>query len=434
VAGETDSIIGELFEGAGPIPTPTAGVRAWLANDAASRRAVMVKRIGAVNKGRATEALGLLHPNIVRTRRWLLDGNYLFVVRDVVRGKNLRQSLAAPGGARPSPEVLRRVLLPVLDAVEYAHGHGMAHGGLSPDNILIGEDAQVYVSDFATTDPGSAAHAPIYQGKTTVLGDVKALGRVLAAYMPQVGSFASPVVRGRIEGLIARCDTLGDLRAIINSLEKLASAPVPSTPPTSSAPTSPRPGGTSSGTGGGANGGGGAATATPKIKSSVAPVQAREPSGMPLLDFPPRNLPATDAPISASVGSGAVPATPPGATQPRLVLQVAERLIRLPQGGGGFATLIVRNDGLAPLVLRMVATQHAWLNLRPIELPLTIPPNGAERLGFIVSAARLTPGEYRSEIFLSANVGGPGAEDLRSGWFKHSVAIHVTVESALGVK
>jgi tRNA A-37 threonylcarbamoyl transferase component Bud32 len=390
----------------------------------------MVKRIAAVNKGRATEALGLLHPNIVRTRRWLLDSNYLFVVRDVVRGKNLRQSLAAPGGARPSPEVLRRVLLPVLDAVEYAHGHGMAHGGLSPDNILIGEDAQVYVSDFATTDPNSAAHVPVYQGKATVLGDVKALGRVLAAYLPQVGAFASPVVRGRIEGLIARCDTLGDLRAIINSLEKLASAPAPSTPPTSSAPTSPRTGGTSAGSGGG----GGTATATPTIKSSVAPVKAREPSGMPLLDFPPRNLPTMDAPTSASVGNANAPAAPTEAGQPKLVLQIAERLIRLPQGGGGFATLVVRNDGQGPLVLRMVATQHAWLNLRPIELPLTIPPNGAERLGFIVSAARLTPGEYRSEIFLSANIGGAGAEDLRSGWFKHSVAIHVTVESALGVK
>jgi tRNA A-37 threonylcarbamoyl transferase component Bud32 len=428
VAGETDSIIGELFEGAGPIPTPTAGVRAWLANDAASRRAVMVKRVAAANKGRATEALALLHPNIVRTRRWLLDGNYIFVVRDVVRGKNLRQSLAAPGGARPSPEVLRRVLLPVLDAIEYAHGHGMAHGGISPDNILVGEDAQVYVTDFATTDPNSAAHASTYKGSATVAGDVKALGRVLAAYLPQVGAFASPVVRGRIEGLIARCDTLGDLRVIINSLEKLASAPAPSTPSTPSVPTTPRPGGPASGMGGG-----GTATATPTIRPSVAPVQAREPSGMPLLDFPPRSLPTTDAPTTASFGSASA-AAPTVAGEPKLVLQVAERLIRLPQGGGGFATLIVRNDGTAPLVLRMVATQHAWLNLRPIELPLTIPPNGAERLGFIVSAARLTPGEYRSEIFLSANVGGPGAEDLRSGWFKHSVAIHVTVESALGVK
>ena len=50
------------------------------------------------------------------------------------------------------------------------------------------------------------------------------------------------------------------------------------------------------------------------------------------------------------------------------------------------------------------------------------------------NAPSLTPGEYRSEIFLSANAGGPEAEDLRSGWFKHSVAIHVTVESPLGVK
>ena len=101
---------------------------------------------------------------------------------------------------------------------------------------------------------------------------------------------------------------------------------------------------------------------------------------------------------------------------------------RVAQGGGGAAALMLRNEGGATLIVRMIATQHAWLNVRPMELPLSIPPGGAASVSFVLSAARLTPGEYRSEVYLSANAPGRGAEDLRGGWFKHTCEVRISVE------
>jgi len=122
------------------------------------------------------------------------------------------------------------------------------------------------------------------------------------------------------------------------------------------------------------------------------------------------------------------PALPDGGGVPRLTCTLAEKTARVPAGGGGAATLLVKNEGGATLTVRMIATQHPWLNVRPLELPLTIPPGRHVPVGFAISAARLTPGEYRSEVYLSANAMGKAAEDLRGGWFKHTAEIRVTVD------
>jgi hypothetical protein len=56
-----------------------------------------------------------------------------------------------------------------------------------------------------------------------------------------------------------------------------------------------------------------------------------------------------------------------------------------------------------------------------------IAPGGEEPVEFAISAARLTPGDYRSEVYLSANAAGKAAEDLRGGWFKHTAEVRITV-------
>lgn len=387
----SDNLILSLFEGAGPVETPTPGLRAWLGNDpaaAADMRPVLLKRLtGTAGKGRATEALALIHPQIVRTRRWMIEGGNLYVVRDVIRGKNLRQLLVAPGGARPGPDLLRRLLMPVLDALEFAHGQGVAHGGISPENVLVGEGIKVYLSDFATTDPRAPHHVGAYQGAATIPGDIKAFGRMVSAYLPSTGPFASPIVRGRLEGLISRCDTVADLRATLLTLENLAATSAP------------------------------AGAAAPAAAAATAPQQ---PS--------PKKPAGPMAPWEHGRYGQSFPHDTPPKGAPALLCQLGEPTPRLPQGGGGALSLVVRNEGDAPLVIRMIATQHAWLNVRPMELPLTIAPKQSERIGFFLSAARLTPGEYRSEIYLSSNAGGKGAEDLQGGWYKHTCEVRISVE------
>ncbi|MES2459397.1 MAG: hypothetical protein V4671_02350, partial [Armatimonadota bacterium] len=128
---------------------------------------------------------------------------------------------------RQSADVVRRLLLPVVDALEYAHGQGFPHGGILAENILITEDGTVGVSDFGSIDPRATHHLRIYGGALTPQADITALSKVIAAFLPTTGAFASLVVRGRIEGILSRCDTLNDLREALNALEKFATAPAP---------------------------------------------------------------------------------------------------------------------------------------------------------------------------------------------------------------
>lgn len=374
-----DRILG-LFTDAGPVDSPTPGVTAWLARDAANgQKPVLIKRIGGstTGKARATEALALFHPAIVRTRRWLADDGALYVVRDVARGKNLRQTRAADGAQR-SAEVTRRLLLPVIEALEYAHTQGFAHGGVSPENVLVGEDGKVFVSDFATADAKAPQHFLHYNGTASYGGDVKALAAMIVSFLPTTGSFASAVVRARIEGILSRSDTLADLKETVNALERLAAAPLPRT-------------------------------------------QGRA--------APPRPAPAGPPPLPEASTVAEGEGSPRGGA-PRLTCLLTEKSARVMQGGGGTADLIVKNEGSGTLVIRMIATQHAWLNVRPVELPLMVPEGEAAEVSFAISAARLTPGEYRSEVYLSANAAGKSAEDLRGGWFKHTAEVRITVEGA----
>ena len=388
---ETDIL--SLFEAVGPVETPTPGVKAWLARDAANeQQPVLIKRIDATatGRGRATEALALRHPGIVRTRRWLAqDSGTLYVVRDVVRGKNLRQVLGRSAEER-SAAAIQRLLLPVIEALSYAHAQGFAHGGISPENILIAEGGVVGVSDWATVDPKAPQHFLHYNGTATVGGDVTALARLAAEFLPTSGSFASPAMRERISGIFGRCNTLTDLKETVTALERLAAAPMP-------------------------RGG------------SLPPAPPR-PS---YLDLGLDDTPTVPAGNRSTTGESSAP--PSGGT-PRLTCTLAEKSAHVVQGGGGEATLIVKNEGSATLMVRMIATQHPWLNVRPIDLPLTILPGAQESVGFAISAARLTPGEYRSEVYLSANAAGKAAEDLRGGWFKHTAEIRITVEGGSALR
>jgi hypothetical protein len=380
-----------LFDAAGPVETPTPGVKAWLARDAsgAAARPVLIKRVDAAGKGQATESLALLHPGVVRTRRWLAGGDgALYVVRDVLRGRNLRQALGGGPAAARTADAARRLLLPVIEALEYAHGQGFAHGGISPENVLVADDGTVAVSDWATADPKAPQHFLYYQGTASPAGDVRALARMVAEFLPTSGAFANPTVRGRIEGIVGRCATLADLKETVNALERLALAPVPRS---------------------------GAAAPAPEAAAEHRP-EASPP--FDLFDGAEDGAAPSAVPADRGGGDGI----------PRLTCMLAEKSARVTQGGGGEAALIVKNEGTGGLIVRMIATQHAWLNVRPLELPLTIPPGEARQVAFAISAARLTPGDYRSEVYLSANATAKTAEDLRGGWFKHTAEIRITVE------
>ncbi|HEX9236304.1 MAG TPA: protein kinase, partial [Actinomycetota bacterium] len=119
----------------------------------------------------ARAAAVLNHPNIVGVYDWgSTDGTY-FMVMEFVRGHNLRSVLLRQGRLEPAQVV--EVALPVLAALDHAHGHGIVHRDVKPENILIADDGTVKVADFGLARAFADSH--VSQAEGTVTGTVQYL-------------------------------------------------------------------------------------------------------------------------------------------------------------------------------------------------------------------------------------------------------------------
>ncbi len=354
------------IENAGSVATPQPDVAAWIGADKHSGRPVMVRRIphSQSTADRLTAALNAIHQTVVPFRRWMLVDGDIYTVRNVLKGKNLRQYWMGVGG-RADTETLRRWIVPLLDGLAAFHANGIAHGGLSLDNLIIGDDLRMYITDGGICDPVAPHHTNVYGPGAGPSADIVAATKLVTALLPKSGPFASPVVRARVEGLVLRCETLSAIREVLEGLDEIAMDSI--------------------------------------TKAGGQPSAGDMRSGLP----------------STRVDKG----------HPQLVCDQLERCT-IVSGSGGELNLTIRNTGEATLLIRIVATQHPWLNVRQIPLPIVIAPNGTGRIPFVVSAARLAPGDYRSQVFLSTNAPGGQAENLASGWYRHTAAVTARIINA----
>jgi serine/threonine-protein kinase len=82
----------------------------------------------------------LSHPHIVRTVEFGQWEGRLYLAMEFVAGQSLAALLdAAPGdnGGRMTIKRTVAIMRPVLEALEYAHGLGVVHRDLKPDNIMV---------------------------------------------------------------------------------------------------------------------------------------------------------------------------------------------------------------------------------------------------------------------------------------------------------
>jgi len=150
---------GRLFK-LGPLGAGGMG-EVVLARDGALRRHVALKILrDAIDRPRrmrqrfATEAqitAQLEHPHIVPVYAQAVDGagDPCYAMK-LIEGQTLREvidGLPAVSDRSTLGPVLD-VFLKVCDAVSYAHGRGVVHRDLKPDNIMVGDHGEVYVLDW----------------------------------------------------------------------------------------------------------------------------------------------------------------------------------------------------------------------------------------------------------------------------------------------
>ncbi|HEX2641578.1 MAG TPA: serine/threonine-protein kinase, partial [Thermoanaerobaculia bacterium] len=96
------------------------------------------------------------HPAIATIHSFLQEGEELFLILELVRGRTLSQALRDDG-----PFPWRRavgLLAPALDGIEVAHRLGIVHRDLKPDNLMVTEDGRLKVMDFGIARAVGSSH------------------------------------------------------------------------------------------------------------------------------------------------------------------------------------------------------------------------------------------------------------------------------------
>jgi serine/threonine protein kinase len=84
----------------------------------------------------------LAHPNIVRMFDFHQEGSRRFITMDYIDGDDI-------GALRgESPQKILRTVLPLVEALEYAHGEGVVHRDLKTSNVLLDASGRPFLVDF----------------------------------------------------------------------------------------------------------------------------------------------------------------------------------------------------------------------------------------------------------------------------------------------
>jgi len=130
----------------------------------------------------ARTAAGLSHPHIVPIHRVGEAGGFVFFVMSYVEGETLGERIRRSGPLPPADAA--RVLREVAWALAYAHGRGIVHRDVKPDNILLeAGTGRALVTDFGIAhggrDPGSVTDLGKIMGTRNFMSPEQAAGEAI---------------------------------------------------------------------------------------------------------------------------------------------------------------------------------------------------------------------------------------------------------------
>jgi eukaryotic-like serine/threonine-protein kinase len=108
----------------------------------------LVKDEEVVFQQEASTLANLVHPNIVRVLDFNIESgtNMPYLVMDYAPGGSLR--IRHPRGTRLPLLTVVEYIKQVVAALQYAHDQGVIHRDVKPENMLIGRNGEIQLSDF----------------------------------------------------------------------------------------------------------------------------------------------------------------------------------------------------------------------------------------------------------------------------------------------
>ena len=92
----------------------------------------------------------LQHPNILTLFEAKKHKNQAYLVFEYIDGASLKKFLDFKG--KLSDELALEIIIPILEAIDYAHDRGIVHRDLTPSNIIINNNNKPKLMDFGIAD------------------------------------------------------------------------------------------------------------------------------------------------------------------------------------------------------------------------------------------------------------------------------------------
>ena len=183
-------------------------------------RTVAIKTIlkSSVDKSETEEAFNrfrrearaagrLSHPKIVAIYEYGEDDDMAFIVMELIRGKELKDYFDREDSFSLHDGV--RIVMQILDALDYSHTHGVVHRDIKPANILITRDGKIKIADFGIakidssllTQAGAVMGTPTYMPPEQFMGaevdqraDIYSTGVILYQFLTGLRPFTGGVI------------------------------------------------------------------------------------------------------------------------------------------------------------------------------------------------------------------------------------------------
>jgi eukaryotic-like serine/threonine-protein kinase len=165
--------MGIVYEGYDPLIKRSVALKTIRADQLSGENAETV----VARFRREAQAAGRLsHPNIVSIYDFGEEEGVWYIAMEFVKGRELKDYFQA--NERFTTADMVRIMIKLLDALDYSHRQGVVHRDIKPANIILLPDGSVKVADFGIahietsnmTQVGTTLGTPAYMSPEQIMG------------------------------------------------------------------------------------------------------------------------------------------------------------------------------------------------------------------------------------------------------------------------